>query len=85
VRLHHAEGLLDPQAEHTPHTLGDMAAQGPEATSHGARCLSGALVDALARLEGRLLQNLQLPLGGVVGRLERLCLHHRRPKSGLQT
>jgi hypothetical protein len=28
VRLHHAKGLLDPQAECTSHTLSDMTAQG---------------------------------------------------------
>jgi hypothetical protein len=46
VRLHHAEGLLDPQAECTSHTPGNMTAQGPEATRHGAPCLPGTLVDA---------------------------------------
>jgi hypothetical protein len=43
-------------------------------TRHGAPRLPGTLVDALERFKGRLLQNLQLSLGGVVGRLERLRL-----------
>jgi hypothetical protein len=84
MRLHYAEGLSDPQAERTSHTPGDMAAQGPEATRHRTPCLPGTLVDAQARLEGCLLQNLQFPLGGVVGRLERLRLRRRRPESGPQ-
>jgi hypothetical protein len=62
-----------------------MAAQGPETTRHGAPCLPGALVDTLARLEGRLLQNLQLPLGGVVGCLECLRLRRQRSESAPQT
>jgi hypothetical protein len=58
VRLHHAEGLSDPQAERTSHMPGYMAAQGPEVTHHRAPCLPGTLVYALARLESCLLQNL---------------------------
>jgi hypothetical protein len=74
VRLHHAEGLLDPQVERTPHTSGDMAAQGTEAPRHGAPGLTRPLLDALARFESRFLRSLQFLLGGVVGGLERLCL-----------
>jgi hypothetical protein len=58
VRLHHAKGLLDPQAEGASRALGNVAAQSSEATRHGAPCYLGALVDTLARLEGCLLQNL---------------------------
>jgi hypothetical protein len=81
VRLHHAEGLLDPQVEGASHTPGNMAAQGLVATRHGAPCLAGTLVDALAHLEGRLLQKPQLLLGGVVSHLEHSHLRHRLPES----
>jgi hypothetical protein len=74
MRLHHADGLLDPQAECTLHTRGDMAAQGTEATHHGAPGLPVTLLNALAHLEGRIPQSLQFLLRGVVGCLERLCL-----------
>jgi hypothetical protein len=57
VRLHHAEGLLEPQAECASHTPGNMAAQGPEANLHRAPCFPCTLVDAMGRLEGCLLQN----------------------------
>jgi hypothetical protein len=60
---------------------GDMPAQGPEATRHGAPGLRFALLHALARLEGRVPQLLQLLLGRVVGCLECLGLGRRRPKS----
>jgi hypothetical protein len=52
VRLHHTEGLLDPQAEGTPHVLGNMATQGPEMARHGTPGLPVALLNTLARLEG---------------------------------
>jgi hypothetical protein len=55
VRHHHTEGLLDPQAERTSHTTGDMTAQGTEAARHGAPGLRVALLHALARLESRTL------------------------------
>jgi hypothetical protein len=74
VRLHHAKGLLDSGVERASHAFGDMAAQSPEATRHGAPCLTGTPVDALAHLERRLLQKFQILLRGVVGRLERLRL-----------
>jgi hypothetical protein len=74
VRLHHAEGVLDPQAEGTPHALGNMATQGPEPARHGAPGLPVALLNTLARLEGHIPQSLQFLLRGVVGRLDRLCL-----------
>jgi hypothetical protein len=74
VRLHHAKGLLDPEAECTSHTPGDMAAQGTKAAHHGAPGLPVALLHALTRLEGRILQSLQFLLRGVVGRLDCLGL-----------
>jgi hypothetical protein len=58
VRLHHAEGLLDPQEDGTLHVLSNMAMQGPEAAHHGAPGLHVAILNALARLEGRIPQNL---------------------------
>jgi hypothetical protein len=79
VCIHHTESLLDPQAERTSHTPSDMAAQGPEATRHGAPYLASTLVDALAHLEGRLLQKPQLLLGGVVSRLEHRALPPASP------
>jgi hypothetical protein len=81
VRRHHAKGFLDPQVECMAHTLGNMPAQGMEATRHGAPGLRFALLNALARLEGRGLQLLHLMLGRVVGRLKHLRLGLRRPKS----
>jgi hypothetical protein len=66
------------------HTLGNMPAQGAEATRHGAPGMRLALLYALAQLEGRSPQLLQLLLGRVVGHLKRLGLGHRRPKSHLQ-
>jgi hypothetical protein len=80
VRLHHAEGLLDPQAEHTSHTPGNMTAQGTEAARHGALGLHVALLHALTRLEGHIPQVFQLLLRGVVGCLDCLVLGRRRPK-----
>jgi hypothetical protein len=74
VRHHHADGLLDPQAERVSHTPGDMAAQGAEVARHGAPSLHFALLHTLARLEGRGLQVLQLLLKGVAGRLDHLGL-----------
>jgi hypothetical protein len=55
VRLLNVEGLLDPQGERTSHTPGDVATQVPEATCHRAPCPTGAPVDTLAHLEGRML------------------------------
>jgi hypothetical protein len=81
VRHHHTKGFLDPQVECTVHTPGNMPAQGAEATHHGALGLRLALLHALERLKGRGPQLLQLLLGRVVGRLERLGLGRRRPKS----
>jgi hypothetical protein len=52
VRRHHAEGLMDPQAERISHTPGDVTAQGVEAARHGAPGLQFAPLHTLARLEG---------------------------------
>jgi hypothetical protein len=74
VRLHHVDGLLDPQVDSTLYTPGDMTTQGTEAAHHGASGLHFALLHTLTRLEGRISQVLQLLLRGVVGRLDRLGL-----------
>jgi hypothetical protein len=58
-----------------------MPSQGTEATRHGAPDLRFAFLNALACLEGRGPQLFHLLLGGVVGRLDRLRLGRRRPKS----
>jgi hypothetical protein len=72
VRLHHAEGLLDPQAERTSHTSGDMTAQGTQVARHGAPGFHIALLRALTCLKGRIPQSLQFMLRGIVGHLHRL-------------
>jgi hypothetical protein len=56
VRLHHTKGLLEPQAERTSHTSGDMATQGTKAARHGAPGLHVAVLHTLTRLEGRIPQ-----------------------------
>jgi hypothetical protein len=81
VRHHYAKGLLDPQMKGTPHTLGDVPAQGAEATRHGALGLCFAFLNALACLEGGGLQLFQLLLRRVVGCLDRLRMGRRRPES----
>jgi hypothetical protein len=58
VRLHHAKGLLDPQAEGTPHAPGDIATQGPKTARHRAPGLPVALLNTLACFKGRLLPSL---------------------------
>jgi hypothetical protein len=62
-----------------------MPAQGAKATRHGTLSLRLAFLDALACLDGCGLQLFQLLLGGVVGRLDRLRLGRRRPKSRPQS
>jgi hypothetical protein len=74
VGRHHAKGLLDAQVKSTAHVLGDVPAEGAEATYHRAPGLHLASLDPLARLEGGGPQLLQLLLRGVVGRLDSLCL-----------
>jgi hypothetical protein len=81
VGSHHAEGLLDAQVKGAAHALGNMPAEGAKATRHRALGLHITLFDPLARLEGGGSQLLQLPLRGVVGHLEGLCLGRRVPKS----
>jgi hypothetical protein len=48
---------------------------------HRAPRLTGTSVNALAQLEGRLLQKSQILLGGVVGHLEHFHLRRRHPES----
>jgi hypothetical protein len=78
---HHAKGFLNSQVKGMAHALGNVPAEGAEATRHRAPSLHFALLDPLARLEGGGPQLLQLLLRGVVGRLEGLCLGRRVPKS----
>jgi hypothetical protein len=56
VRHHYTKGLLDPQMEHAPHTLGDVPDQGAKVTRHGAPGLRFAFLNALAHHEGDSLQ-----------------------------
>jgi hypothetical protein len=79
VRSHHAEGLLNTQVKGAAHGLGNVPAEGAEATCHRAPDLRLAILDPLARLEGGGSQ-LQLLLRGVVGRLHGLRLGCRVPK-----
>jgi hypothetical protein len=81
VRLHHAEGLVDAEAERACQACGDMASQSLKVTCHRAPRLTGTSVNALAQLEGRLLQKSQILLGGVVGHLEHFHLRRRHPES----
>jgi hypothetical protein len=60
---------------------GNVPAQGMKATCHRTPGLRFALLDALTRLDGCSPQLFYLLLGGVVGRLDRLCLGRRRPES----
>jgi hypothetical protein len=84
MRSHHAEGLLDAQVKGAAHALGDVPAEGAEATCHRAPGLHLAFLDPLAHLEGGGPQLFQLLLGGVIGRLDGLPLGCRVPKSGPQ-
>jgi hypothetical protein len=54
------------------HPLGDVTAKGAQAAGQRAAGLCFALLHGLAGFEGRIMQLLQLPLGGVVGNLQRL-------------
>jgi hypothetical protein len=81
VGIHHAEGFLNPQVKGAAHALGNVPAEGAEATRHRAPDLHLAFLDPLARLEGSSPQLLQLLLRGVVGRLDSLRLGRRVPKS----
>jgi hypothetical protein len=60
VGSHHAEGLLDTQVKGAAHALGNVPAEGAEATSHRALGLHLAFLDPLACLEGGGPQLLQL-------------------------
>jgi hypothetical protein len=61
-----------------------MPAEGTQAAGQRASSLRVALFDGLAGLEGRGTQLHQLPLGGVVGGLQRLGLVGRMPQRGAQ-
>jgi hypothetical protein len=74
VGSYHTEGLLDAQVKTAAHVLGDVPAEGAEATCHRAPDLRLALIDRLAHLEGGGPQLFQLLLRGVVGRLDSLRL-----------
>jgi hypothetical protein len=52
VERHHVEGLLDTLVKGTAHALGNVPAEGAEATRHRAPDLHLAFLDLLARLEG---------------------------------
>jgi hypothetical protein len=58
----------------TAHALGNVRAEGVEATRHRAPGLHVAFINPLARLESGGPQLLQLLLQGVVGRLDSLRL-----------
>jgi hypothetical protein len=62
VRSHHAKGFLDAQVKGAAHALGDVSAEGAEATCHRAPGLHLALLDPLAHLEGGGTQLFQLLL-----------------------
>jgi hypothetical protein len=84
VGSHHAESLLDTQVKGAAQALGNVPAEGAEATCHRTPDLHLALLDPLARLKGGCPQLFQLLLRGVVGRLDSLRLGRRVPKSGPQ-
>jgi hypothetical protein len=84
VGRHHAEGLLDAQVERATHAPRDVPDEGAQAAGQRALSLRLALFDDLAGLEGCSTQLHQLPLGGVVGGLQRLGPVGRMPQCGAQ-
>jgi hypothetical protein len=84
VGPHHAEGLLDAKAQRTAHAPRDVPAEGAQAANQRASSLRLALLGGLAGLEGRGTQLHQLPLGGVVGSLQRLGAVGSVPQRGAQ-
>jgi hypothetical protein len=61
-----------------------MPAEGAQAASQRSPSLRLALFDGLAGLEGRGTQLHQLPLGGIIGGLQRLNPAGRVPQRGAQ-
>jgi hypothetical protein len=84
VGSHHAEGLLDAQVKRAAHAPRDMSTKGAQTAGQRASSLRLALFDRLAGIEGRGAQLYQLPLGGVVGSLQRLGPIGRVPQRGAQ-
>jgi hypothetical protein len=82
VGPHHAEGLLDAKAQSAAHAPRDVPAEGAQAAGQRASSLPLALFDGTAGLEGCGSQLHQLPLGGVVGGLQRLGPVGRVPQRG---
>jgi hypothetical protein len=82
VGRHHAKGLLDAQMKGAAHALGDVPAEGAQATRQQAPGLRLAFFNHLADLEGGSPQLSQLLLRGVVGRLHSLGLDGRIPQGG---
>jgi hypothetical protein len=66
------------------HAPRDVPAESAQATAQRASSLRLALLHGLASLEGRGMQLHQLPLGGVVGSLQRLGPVGRVPQRGAQ-
>jgi hypothetical protein len=84
VGPHNAEGFLDAKAQSAAHAPRDVPAKGAQAAGQRASSLRLALFDGSAGLEGRGTQLHQLPLGGVVGGLQRLGPVGRVPQRGAQ-
>jgi hypothetical protein len=84
VGLHHPESLLDAKAQSAAHAPRDVPAEGAQATGQRTSSLRLALLHNLAGLEGCGTQLHQLPLGGVVGGLQRLGPVGRMPQRGAQ-
>jgi hypothetical protein len=84
VRSHHSESLLDAKVQSPAHAPGDVPAKGAQAASQRASSLRLALFHGLTGLEGRGTRLQQLPLGGVVGGLQRLGPVGRVPQRGAQ-
>jgi hypothetical protein len=84
MRSHHSEGLLDAEVQGLAHAPSDVPAWGAQAAGQRAPSLCLALFHGPAGLEGRRAQLQQLPLGRVVGGLQRLDQLGRVPQRGAQ-
>jgi hypothetical protein len=84
VGRHHAKSLLDAQMKGAAHALGDVPAEGAQATRQRAPDLRLTFFNLLMNLEDGSPQLLQLLLRGVVGRLHSLSLGGRIPQGGPQ-